>query len=153
MEFNNFVSHTFDTSYPIWWIENKELPIQLYWLNDANYYVIQQGALADILSNPLFLIIHDRLLHLFLDITGLDLQPSAVSIYDRLHNTSVEGYYNISAPKITLESLDKLDSSGNKIWIDQGLKGLFVSKSLKEQIETTGYDRIVFYPGYSMFAG
>lgn len=134
-------------------VRTKIKPADLYQLKDGRFQIIKQGNLAPLMYGYGYVIVEEKLANYLelLDIPNIDLQK--IIIWNRQSNKEHRNYKQILFDqRLFLNQMNDLNIDGVKmIFFDN--QYLFVSPKLKQILEKSEFDYLLFSAGFDGFAG
>lgn len=141
--------------YP-YFVHTKIKPVDLYQLNDGRFQMIKQGCLAPLMCGYEYVIVENKFGDYLdtLDIQNIELQK--VIIWNRQTNEEYRNYKQILFDRhFSLNQMNDLNIDGLRVMLVMLMNNyyLFVSPKLKQILETSEFDCLLFSEGFSQFAG
>ncbi|MBO9657713.1 MAG: hypothetical protein J7527_02720 [Chitinophagaceae bacterium] len=134
----------------IWHIENRTSPsIRLWPMDQFNFRVSESGNYTGVLTNPTYTLIRKQYGTVFKEMYDqVSFKPAM--IFDLNLKTETDAYASMRVTnKISPDTINQLDFSGDKVWIYDG--DIFVSRTLKQKLAPVSSDELWFSPGFSLF--
>lgn len=138
--------------YP-YFVYTKIKSVNLYQLNDGRFQMIKQGSLALLMCGYQYVIVEDKFADYLdaLDIRSIELRK--VIIWNRQTNKEFRNYKQILFDRhFSLNQINDLNIDGIKMMLMDN-HHLFVSPKLKQILEKSEFDYLLFSEGLSQFAG
>lgn len=132
-------------------VESKNFHVGLFQLSDGRFQMIKQGNLSNFMSGADYLLIENKLANFLsnLDIPLIDFRDAIV--WNRKLDKEYKNFKQLIVKKYaTEESFEHWDLSGLQMYL-YGRNHLFVSPKLKEKLERSEFEYLLFGKGFSRF--
>jgi len=135
----------------IWHVQSSNRSQLLLWLNGKqNFLVSEKGEYTPLIESTSYTLINSKYASIFQNLTG-QVEINPVEIHDKILNTKNTEYVELVIKNsISPDVIGSIMESELKIWTYNGI--LFVSDSIKKELEYIGNDELEFYLGFSRFA-
>jgi len=132
-------------------VESKVFCVDLYQLKDGRFQMIKEGNLSPFMAGYDYILVEDNLTD-FLELLDIpQIEFGNAIIWNSNTKTEYKNYKQLFIKNyLTEENFNHLDLKGLKMYLYQG-GYLFVNPALKELLENSKFDYLLFSPGFSRF--
>lgn len=125
--------------------------LRLWRTSERSFRVFEFGDAEEILTNSDYILIDKKYLSIIQKLND-QVEAFPVSVIDTYRNWHWDNYFELKIKnEIRPEIIKALNSNDLKIWVYD--ETIFVSDSLKKELERISFNSLSFREGFSYFAG
>jgi len=133
-------------------VESKIKAVDLYQLKDGRFQMIKDGNLSSYMSGCDYILLENKLADYLDSLNISQIEFKNAIVWNRGLNEEYDNYKQLIVRKyLTEENFVTLNLKGLQMYLYGG-GHLFVSPQLKELLENSEFDYLLFSAGFSRFA-